>query len=312
MTLDELTFDGRVAVITGSGSGLGREHALLLAARGARVVVNDVDLSRATETANEITTAGGTAIADGHNVVDGAVGLIGDTLDSFGQLDIVINNAGISRHARFDEMPGADWWAVFDTHLRGTVEVSRAAMPYLAASGSGRLINISSSAMLGAAEFSAYGAAKAAIWGLGNALEQEFGGTGLQVTTVQPSAWTPMTESAFDNPAVIRVLREKLAPSAVSAFVAWLAHQDTKVHGECFQCSGISAGRTAFGAMPRIRAAAPTPEAWAEASEELMKDGALSALRSTNESFRAELVFLDPSMDEELPLNAAEATAERN
>jgi hypothetical protein len=118
-----------------------------------------------------------------------------------------------------------------------------------------------------------------------------------------------MTEGAFDDPAVRQVLKEKMPPSAVSAFITWLAHQDTPIYGECFQTSGNSAGRTSFAALPRIRASENTPEAWADAAGALMQDGELSALRSVSESFRAELVFLDPRMDDVLPREAAAVTA---
>ncbi|MBA4806899.1 SDR family NAD(P)-dependent oxidoreductase [Brevundimonas sp.] len=306
--MSHLDFEGRVALITGAGSGMGREHALLLAQRGARVVVNDIAGEKAETVARMIVEAGGEAVADTHDIITGAAALVETAIDAFGRLDVVINNAGISRFGRFWETEPEAWWHVFDTHFRGAVEVSRHAFPHLIASGSGRLINISSSAMLGAPQFSAYGAAKAAIWGLGNALAIEGRDVGVQVTTVQPSAWTPMTEDAFDNPAIKKVLREKLPPAAVSAFVAWLAHQDTRAYGGCFQTSGAAAGRGVFAAYPRVLLAESTPEAWAEAADALEAGGALTPLTSTSESFRAELVFLDPSMEDEIPRDAADVT----
>ncbi|MFJ8819602.1 SDR family NAD(P)-dependent oxidoreductase [Amycolatopsis thermoflava] len=215
---------------------------------------------------------------DTRDIVTHAPELVQTAIDSFGRLDIVINNAGIARFGR---------------------------MPHLIASGTGRLINISSSAMLGVPMASRYSAAKAAIWGLGNSFAMEAREFGVQVSTVQPSAWTSMTEAAFDNPAVLKVLREQLPPHAVSAFVTWLAHQDTTVYGECFQVSGVSAGRTTFAAMERIKIDEATPEAWAANAENLMRDRALTPLRNTDESFRAELVFLDPSMESEIPLDAS-------
>jgi NAD(P)-dependent dehydrogenase (short-subunit alcohol dehydrogenase family) len=304
----ELDFDGRVAIVTGAGSGMGREYAVMLAAREARVVVNDFSPESAAETVRIITDAGGTAAADTNDVVSGAPDLIQNAVDTFGGLDVVINNAGTVGFGRFWEMDEGDWWRLFDIHVRGTVRVSRLAMPHLIASGTGRLINTSSSSMLGAAGCSAYGAAKAAIWGYGNTITAEAREVGVQVTTIQPSAWTPMTEFAFDNPAIVKVLREQLPASAAAAFVTWLAHQDTTVYGECFQVSGISAGRTAFGAMPRIRVQNATPEDWATSSDALTRDADLTPLRSTGESFRAELVFLDPSMEDEIPLNPADVS----
>lgn len=190
---------------------------------------------------------------------------------------------------------------VFDTSFKGTVNVTRAAWRHLVESGTGRLINVSSAGMLAGPYNSAYSAAKAAIWGLGNTLIAEGEEVGVQVTTLQPTAWTSMTENAFGDPAIRRVLREKLPPRAIAAFVTWLAHQDTTVYGECFQVSGDSAGRTVFSAMPRVRAADMSPEAWAEAAEDLMRDRDVMPLRTTSDSFRAAMVFADPSMDAELP-----------
>jgi NAD(P)-dependent dehydrogenase (short-subunit alcohol dehydrogenase family) len=285
---------------------MGREHARMLASRGARVVANDISAASAAETVRSIQDEGGVAVTDDHNIVTNAADLIGTAVREFGQLDIVVNNAGIARFGRFWEQDSAEWWSVFDTHLRGTVEVARAAMPHLIESGTGRLINISSSAMLGAPLASAYSAAKAAIWGLGNTLALEADEVGVQVTTVQPSAWTPMTEGAFQDPSVRQVLKDKLPPSAVSAFITWLAHQDTTAHGVCFQTSGNSAGLTFFGAYPRVSAADSSPESWAATAESLTQEGeTLSPLRSVSESFRAELVFLEPTMDSVLPREAA-------
>jgi NAD(P)-dependent dehydrogenase (short-subunit alcohol dehydrogenase family) len=303
--MTELKFDGRVAIVTGAGSGMGREHATMLASRGARVVVNDISADNAAKTVESITADGGTAVVDTHDITRDAKQLIDTAIDAFGQLDIVVNNAGIARFGRFWEQDPAEWWQVFDTHVRGTVEVSRFAFPHLIKSGTGRLINISSSAMLGAPTGSNYSAAKAAIWGLGNTLALEGREVGVQVSTVQPSAWTPMTAAAFSDPAVLKVLQEKLPPSAVSAFITWLAHQDTTVYGECFQTSGNSAGLTTFAASPRLSASESTPEAWAVAGAGLVHGGELTALHSVSESFRAELVFLDPSMDAVLPQDAA-------
>ncbi len=297
----KLNFNGRVAIVTGAGSGMGREHAITLASRGARVIVNDIAPKSAAETVRAITDAGGTAAADTNDVVTGASKLVRTAIDHYGRLDIVINNAGIVEFGCFWETDSKEWWRIFDTHLRGTVEISRHAMPYLIESGSGRLINTSSHGLLGSSNGSAYNTAKAAIWGFGNSMAEEAGAVGVQVTTVMPSAWTPMTERAFDNPTIAKVLRDHLPADAVAAFVTWLAHQDTTVHGETFQVAGISAVRTAFGVMPRVRVESATPEDWARNTDILMRDAELTPLRSAGESFRAEVVSFDPSLDDELP-----------
>ncbi|MGD9696772.1 MAG: SDR family NAD(P)-dependent oxidoreductase [Thermoleophilia bacterium] len=303
----QLDFKGRVAVVTGAGSGMGREHATTLASRGARVVVNDLASDRAAEVARAITDAGGEAVANDSDIINASADLVQTAVDAFGGIDILINNAGIVRFGRFWEHAPDEWWNVFDTHIRGTVETTRNAWPHLMASGTGRVVNISSSGMLGAVNVSSYSAGKAAMWGFSNALAIEGKAVGVQVTCVQPSAWTPMTDGSFDHPEVRRAMRETMPASAVAAFVTWLAHQDTKVSGECFQTSGNSAGRTAFAVLPRLRVPESTPENWAQAAGDLMRDGdSWTPFRSTSDSFRAELVFADESLDAVLPKGVAE------
>jgi NAD(P)-dependent dehydrogenase (short-subunit alcohol dehydrogenase family) len=306
--MNNLDFNGRVAIITGAGQGMGREHAKMLASRGARVVVNDLNAANAAEAVAEITDAGGTAVADSHNVVTGASDIIQTALDAFGQLDIVVNNAGINAFGRFWEMEPDTWWRIFDVAVKGVVEVSRAAMPHLIASGSGRLINISSNGVMGVPTDSAYNAAKAAIWGLGITLAAEAREVGVQVTTLMPVALTPMTEDAFPNPVIQEAMRKTVPPSAVSAFVTWLAHQDTTVYGDTFEIAGVAAGRVAIAGMPRMKVEAPTPEAWAERGHVLTKDGELRPFRNASESFRDQMVYLAPELDAVLPADAADVS----
>lgn len=306
---NELGFGGRVAIVTGAGQGMGREHAVMLASRGARVVVNDIAADRAEETVKAITDTGGIAVANNSDIVTHAADLVQTAIEKFGRLDIVVNNAGIQRVGRFWEMDTDLWWRVFDTSFRGVVEVTRHAMPHLIESGSGRVINVSSNALMGAAQFSPYAAAKAAIWGLGNTLAAEARDVGVYVNTILPVAWTPMTEGVFPNPVIQQVMRERFPASAVSAFVTWLAHQDTTVYGESFEIGGVEAARTVFAAMSRIKVNQPTPEVWADSTFALGQDGELTPLHNASESFRAQLVFLAPELDAEIPEDAAKANA---
>ena len=303
-----LDFKGRVAVVTGAGQGMGREHAKMLASRGARVVANDINADRVADTVSAIVDSGGVAVADSHNIVTGAADIVQTALNEFGQLDIVVNNAGINAFGRFWEMDADTWWKIFDVSVKGVVEVSRAAMPHLIASGSGRLINISSNGVMGVPLDSAYNAAKAAIWGLGITLAAEAREVGVQVTTLMPVAWTPMTEDAFPNPVIRDAMRETVPASAVSAFVAWLAHQDTTVHGDTFEVAGVSAGRVAIAGMPRMKVETPTPESWAEGAELLTQDGELRPFRNASESFRDQMVYLAPELDSVLPADAADVS----
>ncbi|WP_024804151.1 SDR family NAD(P)-dependent oxidoreductase [Nocardia sp. BMG51109] len=306
----ELDFGGRVAIVTGAGQGMGREHAVMLASRGARVVVNDIAAARAEETVKRITGAGGTAVPDSHNIVTESADLVQTAIENFERLDIVVNNAGINAYGRFWEMDSDLWWRVFDTSFRGVVEVARHAMPHLIESGSGRLINISSNGLMGLPNDTSYGAAKAAIWGLGNSLVAEAREVGVQVTTLLPVAWTPMTEDAFGNSdsVVRKLMREQFPADAVAAFVTWLAHQDTTVHGEAFEVGGVAAARTVITAMPRLKVAEPTPEAWADNAANLMRDGDLTPLFDASESLRAQMVFLAPEMAKEIPADAADVS----
>ena len=303
-----LDFKGRVAVVTGAGQGMGREHAKMLASRGARVVANDINADRVADTVSAIIDSGGIAVANSHNIVSGAADIIQTALNEFGQLDIVVNNAGINAFGRFWEMDPETWWKIFDVSVKGVVEVSRAAMPHLIASGSGRLINISSNGVMGVPLDSAYNAAKAAIWGLGITLAAEAREVGVQVTTLMPVAWTPMTEDAFPNPVIRDAMRETVPASAVSAFVAWLAHQDTTVYGDTFEVAGVSAGRVAIAGMPRMKVETPTPESWAEGAELLTQDGELRPFRTASESFRDQMVYLAPELDSVLPADAADVS----
>ncbi|MFJ8819564.1 SDR family NAD(P)-dependent oxidoreductase [Amycolatopsis thermoflava] len=256
---EELDFGGRVAIVTGAGSGLGREHALLLASRGTRVVVHDSSSDDALRTVRQIIKADGIAIAATHDALEDAHALVEAAIDRFDRLDIVVNNIGTVPFGRFWQTDRETWWRMFNTHLRGSVEVTRQAMPHLIVSGTGRLINVTSSALLGVPAASHSCAANAAILGLGNSLACEAREVGVQVSTVQRSGRNASTGA----PAVLKVLGEELESRAVAAFVTWLAHEDTPVHGECFLDSGVSAAVAQDDTVMRLRAEDASPEGWA-------------------------------------------------
>jgi hypothetical protein len=168
-------------------------------------------------------------------------------------------------------------------------------------SGTGRVINVASSGMLANPGASAYGAAKGAIWAFGNTLAAEGARVGVQVTTLMPSAWTPMTENAYDDPDVVNTLRDKLSPSHVAAFVAFLAHQDTTVAGDTFQVSGGRAGRMVLAALPPVRPDESTPEGWADMAEALEQDSDdLTQYRETGKLFGDEMIAASPEVAEAL------------
>lgn len=248
-----IRFDNRVAVVTGAGTGLGRSHALLLASRGARVVVNDPGLSRqpgregrhaADDVVAEIRAAGGEAVASHDSVaeVDSAQRVIDTALTAFGRLDILVNNAGVLRDKTFGKMEMADWDLVLKVHLSGTAYCTRAAWPHMQKAGYGRIVFTTSNAGLyGSFGQSNYAAGKMGMLGLMNTLRQEGAKYGILVNTVAPVAATNMTEGVL--PAEIA---PHFNPAHVSAAVALLC-------SEAFTQSGVvcsaAAGHYALAQM---------------------------------------------------------------
>jgi NAD(P)-dependent dehydrogenase (short-subunit alcohol dehydrogenase family) len=210
--------DGKVAIVTGAGRGLGRSHALALAKEGARVVVNDLggslsgegsDLTPAQEVVAEIEALGSQAVANGENVADfeGARRLVEQAVDTFGRLDILVNNAGILRDRMLVNMDEAEWDSVIAVHLKGHFAPTRHAAAHWrdrAKAGEqvrGRVLNTSSpTGVFGNVGQSNYGAAKAGIANLTIILAQELGRYGVTVNCIAPNARTRMTESAFELP----------------------------------------------------------------------------------------------------------------
>ena len=224
-------FDGRVAIVTGAGRGLGREHALLLGSRGALVVVNDVSSTHATDTANEITARGGTAIADSHSVVDGAQAIVDTAIERFGALHIVLNNAGRGGPTgSFTDTTDQQLDTILATHLVGTWNVCRAAWPILVAQRFGRVLVTSSAAAIGSLGMPAYSVAKAGLIGLTRSLANEGAPHGITVNCLMPIGYT---RSAALNPHedTRRWMEENSPPSACSPVAAWLVHDDIDVTG---------------------------------------------------------------------------------
>ncbi len=225
--------EGRVVIITGAGGGLGRQHALLFARRGARVVVNDLGGSRdgsgggsemADRVVAEITDAGGQAVASYEDVAttDGAQGLVQTALDTFGSVDVVVNNAGILRDVTFHKMEAAQWDAVMKVHLYGTYHVTRAAWPHLRDQGYGRvLVTTSTSGLYGNFGQSNYGAAKMGVVGLINTLAVEGARYGITANAVAPLAATRMTSDVMDAGDL-----ERLDPAFVSPLLVRLAGEE--------------------------------------------------------------------------------------
>ncbi len=246
---------GKVAVVTGAGRGIGRAHALALAAAGAKLVVNDLgaglsgegaDLSPAHEVVREIEAAGGEAVANGENVADfdGAERLVQQALDSFGRLDILVNNAGILRDRMLVNMTEAEWDAVIAVHLKGHFAPTRhAAAHWRERSKAGeevqaRVINTSSpSGVFGNVGQANYGAAKAGIAGFTIIAAQELGRYGVTVNCLAPNARTRMTEETFDMEEPEGW--DPLDPANVSAVVVALCADEAQhITGQVFHVWG--------------------------------------------------------------------------
>jgi 3-hydroxyacyl-CoA dehydrogenase/3a,7a,12a-trihydroxy-5b-cholest-24-enoyl-CoA hydratase len=238
----ELRFDGKVALVTGAGGGLGRSHALLLASRGAKVVVNDLggshtgegkSASAADKVVDEIKAAGGQAVANYDSVEDGDK-IIKTAIDTFGGIDIVINNAGILRDVSFQKMTQQDWDLVYKVHVLGTMKVTHAAWNHMRDKGYGRIINTSSAAgIYGNFGQANYAMAKLGIHGFTQTLAAEGKKRNIIVNTIAPIAGSRMTETVLP-----KELLEALKPEYVSALVAKLAHESTEESGGLYEVGG--------------------------------------------------------------------------
>lgn len=229
----EIRFDGKVAIVTGAGGGLGRAHALEFARRGAKVVVNDLGASvdgsggsseAADLVVDEILQAGGEAIANGSSVADdaGAARLVERALDAFGRVDVLIANAGILRDKSFAKMEGADFSSVMDVHLMGTVKPLHRLWPLMRAQKYGRVVvTTSSTGLYGNFGQANYGAAKLSLVGLMNTLKIEGERDNIRVNAICPVAATRMTEGLLPPP-----LAERLKPEYVTPAVIYLASED--------------------------------------------------------------------------------------
>ncbi|QEY62960.1 SDR family NAD(P)-dependent oxidoreductase [Metapseudomonas lalkuanensis] len=222
-----IRFDDRVAIVTGAGNGLGRVHALQLAARGAKVVINDFGGSRdgsgsSTEAAlavvEEIRQAGGTAIANGANVADyeQVQALVRQTVEAFGRVDILINNAGILRDKSFTKMDMADIHAVINVHLMGSINCTKAVWDLMREQNYGRVLMTTSAAgMFGNFGQANYGAAKMALVGLMNMLAIEGVKNNIRVNTLAPMAATRMTEDVMPAELLAASRPEQVSPGAL-------------------------------------------------------------------------------------------------
>ncbi|XP_023321911.1 peroxisomal multifunctional enzyme type 2 isoform X2 [Eurytemora carolleeae] len=240
-------FDGRVALVTGAGGGLGRSYALLLAQRGAKVVVNDLggsksggggDSRAADLVVQEIRASGGEAVPNYDSVEEGEK-LVQSALNVYGRIDIVINNAGILRDKSFARLSEQDWDLVHRVHLRGAFKVSQAAWPHMKKINFGRIIMTSSVAgIFGNFGQANYSAAKLGLVGLSNTLAEEGARFGIHSNVIIPMAASRLTQDILP-PEVF----DALSPDHIAPIVAWLCHEDCEENGSIVEAAGGWAGR---------------------------------------------------------------------
>ena len=223
-----IRFDEKVAIVTGAGRGLGREHALFLASRGAKVVVNDVSSEHAQVTANDIVHAGGIAVADTNSVADpeAAQNIVQSALNEFGALHIVLNNAGRGGPTgTIEQTTDHQVATIISTHLVGSFNLTRAAWGHLSQQQFGRILLTSSSAAVGSLGMPAYSMAKAGLIGLARSLALEGAPVGIKINVLMPIGYT---RSAALNPNedTRKWMEDNFAPQMCSPAAAWLVHDD--------------------------------------------------------------------------------------
>lgn len=256
--MPELKFDNRVAVITGGGRGLGRAYALLLAERGAKVVVNDLgagmkgddaDAGPAQEVVDEIVAAGGEAVANTDSVAtpEGGKAIIAAALDNFGRVDIVIHSAGNVRKAPLKDMSYEDFESVLSVHLRGGFHIVREAFPLMCEQGYGRIIMTSSiNGLYGKSDNVNYATSKAGLIGLSHTAAIEGAAHGVKSNVIVPAAVTRMSEG-IDTSQFPPMEPEMVAPA-----VAWLAHETCSISGEMLVAMGGRIGRAYLAETPGV------------------------------------------------------------
>lgn len=246
---EPVSLQERVVIVTGAGAGggLGRAHALLFAARGARVVVNDLGGSAQGEGANasaadqvvaQIRAAGGTAVANHDSVTEGAR-IVEQALDCFGRVDVLVNNAGILRDKAFHKMDDSDWEQVYKVHVEGAYKITRAAWPYLREQNWGRVIfTASTSGIYGNFGQANYAMAKLGLYGLTRTLAIEGHKHAIRVNAIAPTGGTRMTEGLIPPE-----LFERLRPELISPLVVYLGSEQCQDSGQLFEVGGGWVGK---------------------------------------------------------------------
>jgi NAD(P)-dependent dehydrogenase (short-subunit alcohol dehydrogenase family) len=296
--MSELRFDGRTVIVTGAGRGVGRSHALSFAARGARVVVADIGSTLdgsgsssdpADEVVKEILGAGGEAVACVASVAEeaGAASIVEAAMDSFGRVDVVVNNAGIAAPMGWiEDLTPADYRRMVEVHHLGTVYVTKAAWPHMVAAGYGRVVNTTSEGATGTVpKNSSYGSAKGAVMGFTRAVALDGLRHGIHVNAVVPRAQTRMSapeilSHVYDTPAdAFGGSMAVYAPDFVSPAAVYLAHESCRLAGELLVAGGGQVLRLAFVETEGITSEQLTAEMVAERIDEVLDMGSAHVIQ---------------------------------
>jgi NAD(P)-dependent dehydrogenase (short-subunit alcohol dehydrogenase family) len=285
----DLGFDGKVAIITGAGGGLGRSHALELAKRGALIVINDlggsVDGEGGSHTAaqkvvDEIKAAGGEAVPNYDSVAtpEGGQSIVQTALDTFGRIDIIINNAGILRDTSFKNMTKDQLEPVLDVHLKGAFFVTQPAWQHMREQNYGRIVNTASGAgVFGNFGQTNYGAAKMGLVGLTRVLAVEGAKNNIKCNAIAPVAKTRMTEE------LLGPVADKLGPEWVTPIVTYLVHEDCPVTGEVYSVGGGRVARVFIGVTPGIVDHNLTPESVRDQFDKIRDESGYEVPANLNE-----------------------------
>jgi NAD(P)-dependent dehydrogenase (short-subunit alcohol dehydrogenase family) len=300
---EDVRFDGTVALVTGAGRGMGRAHALLLASRGAKLVVNDLGVTPSGEEPSaaaveevvaEIRSAGGEAIADPNSVAsrEDARAMVAAAVSAFGQLDVVVNNAGLPERfgMEWTDEPAQDLDRQLAVHVRGTYLVSQAAWPHLMSS-QGRVVNIASNrGLFGGPTGQSYNAAKGGVVGLTRGLALAGIKAGIRVNAVLPLAMTRMVASGIATPLGQRMAAVNPTPEQVSQIVAYLAHESCALNGEIFTAGMGRYARVFIAVTEGIFDSEATPETIRDRIDEIREEEGYMVPRSGGEEMA---IFFD-------------------
>jgi NAD(P)-dependent dehydrogenase (short-subunit alcohol dehydrogenase family) len=301
--MGRLSFDGRVAVVTGAGGGIGRAHSLALASRGAKVIVNDrgvtLDGSKLPDSPGaavvaEINAAGGTAVLSTDSVTDedGAAAIVALATGTFGRLDVVINNAGIFHYADVERLSLSRFQDMLNVHVIGAFLVTRAAWPHFLAQGYGRvLLTCSSAGLLGLGSGAHYSAAKAAVLGLTRSLAAEGANHGIRVNAIAPGASTRSSQDALSGP-FLDWFSMYFTPDAVAAAATWLVHEDCPDSGEIYAVQGGRVARVVISEGPGAFALGLTPEFVRDQHCQAAREEGAVVVRDMTEELQLTIDFL--------------------